>query len=192
MTAPTYERRYQPRTQRRYPSMPPPQNRNTDYQPYNKVMFDDDRFETLRVRNSDDLYDSIASRPSSRWCDDCPYCRKMERLEAERMRRSRLDSTTQWANDAREYPETYREDSILFHEPRYGTINKPKPLGNLENSTSARASKFFKADKRDQLDVKQGELLQVLKKKPGWWKCKNVYGNKGWVPAQNLFLVPKQ
>uniref|UniRef100_A0A0N5AT57 SH3 domain-containing protein n=1 Tax=Syphacia muris TaxID=451379 RepID=A0A0N5AT57_9BILA len=184
-------RRYQPKTQRRHPSMPPPQMRHSNYKTYSKVSFDDERYEPSGLRDNENFYGSVISRNSSRWCEDCPYCQKMERLEAERLRRHN-DSLSQWNLHYQEYSDSYPNDFSTFQEPSYGVINKSnKPLKNLENSNAVRASKFFKAHHKDQLDVKQGELLQVLKKKPDWWKCKNVYGEKGWVPAQNLFLVPK-
>lgn len=184
-------RRYH-QNHRRHPSLPPPsRERNVEYPRYNGNVYDDDDLETIRSRNNENIYGSVVSR-GSRWCEDCPYCTKMERLEAERMRRHRLESTSQWDSQDRDYPESLREESVIFREPNYGVINKSKPFLNLENSSSARACKLWKADKMDQLNVKQGELLQVLKKKAGWWKCRNVYGEKGWVPAQNLFLVPTE
>lgn len=184
-------RRYHSQNHRRHPSLPPTRERNSEYRRYNGNVYDDDDLETIRSRNNENIYGSVMSR-ASRWCEDCPYCQKMERLEAERLRRARIESTSQWSSQDREFPESFREESVIFQEPNYGVINKTRPLTNLGNSSSARASKVWKANKIDQLNVKQGELLQVLKKKPGWWKCRNVFGEKGWVPSQNLFIVPSE
>ena len=44
----------------------------------------------------------------------------------------------------------------------------------------------FRADGEDELTVSEGEKLTILEKDEEWWKCKNVEGVEGVVPASYL------
>lgn len=48
----------------------------------------------------------------------------------------------------------------------------------------------FNADGEDELTVKEGDKLAVLEKDgEEWWKCKNIEGVEGVVPASYLEVV---
>lgn len=162
-------------------------------------------FGSIRRENSR-KFDTMNSSVSAQSCRSCPLCREISDRAAERHSRPRLSSASTYrAADERsggfdrvdEDPTEIDSSSIADDFPsrneRYddGGVDRNTSVRNrqLTNLNGARAARSWKAGKPAELDVMQGEFLEVLIKRTSWWKCRNVYGEIGWVPARYLFLV---
>lgn len=71
--------------------------------------------------------------------------------------------------------------------PNPEELEEEPPIENGEHVEMVLALYDFNADGEDELTVKEGERLIVLEKDgEEWWKCKNVQGVEGVVPASYL------
>jgi hypothetical protein len=84
------------------------------------------------------------------------------------------------AESAEEYIEEYSE-----HEPE--EQDEPAARHGTSAEDTADALYDFDADGDDELSVKEGEHLIILERDGDeWWKCRNLHGAEGVVPASYL------
>jgi actin cytoskeleton-regulatory complex protein SLA1 len=83
-----------------------------------------------------------------------------------------------------EYPEHESEPEPDMQDKSVANYGTPDGIGDED---TADALYDFDADGEDELSVKEGERLVIVERDSDeWWKCRNVHGVEGVVPASYL------